>query len=139
MEYYHLRSLAVSQNSRFLLVAGQTSNDPNGPSHPFISLFLKQKSEEYCLRATAVVTDMSSTFTYIQFMPKNQNNYIYMKVFDLEGNLAVFRTNLISFERVFLFEKFHDGRVNCLDYDQNMRFISCSEDCTIKSAILYPN
>lgn len=75
----------------------------------------------------------------IEFMPKRQNNYLFFMVFDLEGNLAVYRTNGLGFERVFLHEKFHDGRVNCIDYDYNMKFITCSDDCSIKSAILYPN
>ena len=163
LNVYGLRSVAVSAGSRFMLLAGWTKKEEGAKEYPFVSFFSKEVNDgrsEYVLKGTTVLSNMSTTITALEFMPKKQNNFIFFMAIDFDGNLGIYRTDQIRFEQVFFKERFHEGkieatlftfcqffefllifvgRVNCLDFDYNMRLITCSDDCSIKSAVFYPN
>lgn len=149
MKFYQLRAVAVSDDSRFLILGGWTRKEekPGVKKYPFISFFFKKNGKFYTESGFCILQGMEGSITILEFMPKKQNGYIFFLAFDTKGNFTVHRTNGIQFDQVYYHEKYHTGNyiliflgiVNCIDHDYNMRLISCGADKTIKSCYLYPS
>lgn len=110
MEYYQLRSISVSDESRFLMLGGWTKSKKNSKKYPFVSFYIKKKRNLYIQTGTSILHEMEGTLTILEFLPKKQDGNIFFMAFDSNGNFSVHRTNGVQFDQVFYKEKYHDGK-----------------------------